>query len=104
MEPVDVQHLEAGKTYVISREILLVPVRSPSSFLELIEAASKLRRIPKGDRFTVHNIDLSGKRPWYHVTTLGQGGEETGTGWIDSAALLGQSLVCEKKEVMDATD
>ena len=101
MEPVDVQHLETGKAYIVSRETPLMPIRFPANVSELLCAVSERGIIPKGGRFIVSETDRSDAAPWYRVTAWDRESTELGVGWINSAALLGQSLVCEEKGERD---
>jgi hypothetical protein len=81
--------LEAGQTYIVTKQTPLMPSHSPA---DPIAAIQNMKQIPKGGAFKV--LDTFGKRgnPWYRVTAFDQRKKQIGIGWINSTALIGQKL------------
>ena len=79
--------LEAGQTYIVTKQTPLMPSHSPA---DPIAAMKNMKQIPKGGGFKVlETFDKRGN-PWYRVTAFDQRKKQIGIGWINSTALLGQ--------------
>jgi hypothetical protein len=85
--------LEAGQTYIVTKQTPLMPSHSPA---DPIAALQSIKQIPEGGAFKV--LDTFDKRgnPWYRVTAFDQRKKQIGTGWINSTALLAQQLKAYK--------
>ena len=84
-EWVDPFQLQRGKVYAISKQTPLSPAFKPK---DPIKAFGQIKQMPKKTRFKVLKIK---KDPswgtWYYVEAVG-----FGRGWINSVALMNQSL------------
>jgi hypothetical protein len=85
--------LEIGQTYILSEQTPLMPSHSP---VDPVAALQKMKQIPKGGVFKVLETFKKRGLPWYKVVVLDQRKKRIGTGWINSAALLGQELKAHK--------
>jgi len=85
--------LEAGQTYIVTKQTPLMPSHSPA---DPIAALQKMKQIPEGGGFTVHDTFNKKGNPWYRVSAFDQRKKQIGTGWINSTALLGQQLKAYK--------
>lgn len=85
--------LEVGQTYILSKQTPLMPSHSPA---DPIAALQQMKQIPKGGVFKVLETFKKRGLPWYKVVVLDQRKKRIGTGWINSAALLGQELKAHK--------
>lgn len=85
--------LEIGQAYVVSKQAPLMPSHSPA---DPIVAIQKMKQIPQGGGFKVLEVYKEKTNPWYRVIAFDQRTEKIGTGWINSAALLGQQLKAHK--------
>ena len=85
--------LEIGQTYILSEQTPLMPSHSP---VDPIAALQKMKQIPKGGVFKVLETFKKRGLPWYKVVVLDQRKKRIGTGWVNSAALLGQELKADK--------
>lgn len=90
LNPVD---LEIGQTYILSEQTPLMPSHSPA---DPIAALQKMKQIPKGGVFKVLETFKKRGLPWYKVVAFDQRKKRIGTGWINSAALIGQELNADK--------
>ena len=85
--------LEVGQAYIVTKQTPLMPSHSPA---EPIAALQKMKQIPEGGGFKVHEMFDKKGNPWYGVSAFDQRKKQIGTGWINSTALLGQQLKAYK--------
>lgn len=83
--------LQRGVTYQIPKEVPLMPNRTPTNPLEDLQ---HVRRLPPQTRVTVLTVDRSqASNPWYRVRAVSPKGDDFGSGWINSLALIGSDIV-----------
>jgi hypothetical protein len=83
---IDVEALVVGRSYVLSRQTLLMPDPDPA---DPTAALALVKNVPAGSTFSVLGKQTVSEILWYQVrTTLGG----NATGWFKSTALLGQDL------------
>lgn len=80
---VDPYQLIIGTRYRLSKETPLMPEFEPSDPMRAIQ---NIKKIPAGRVVTILSKKEKGASPWYCVKY------ETDEGWVNSVALLGQSL------------
>jgi len=85
--------LEVGQAYIVTKQTPLMPSHSPA---DPIAALQKMKQIPEGGGFKVHDTFNKNDNPWYRVSAFDQRKKQIGTGWINSLALLGQQLTACK--------
>lgn len=85
--------LEVGQAYIVTKQTPLMPSHSPA---DPIAALQKMKQIPEGGGFKVHDMFDKKGNPWYRVSAFDQRKKQIGTGWINSTALLGQQLKAYK--------
>lgn len=83
------QELRNGQAFFVSKETPLMPEFEPS---DPLEALQRMTQIPEGGAFKIYEVKKKGTSPWYRVYALDQNNNRIGSGWINSAALLGQDL------------
>ena len=85
--------LEVGQAYIVTKQTPLMPSHSPA---DPIAALQKMKQIPEGGGFKVHDTFDKKGNPWYRVSAFDQRKKQIETGWINSTALLGQQLKAYK--------
>jgi len=83
---IDPNYLEIGLTYTLSRETPIMPLPTPDTVEEINLAIEKIKYAEAGEQITVINRFEQDNTIWYQVKT------GTNKGWINSLALVGQSL------------
>ena len=78
--------LEAGQSFIISKQTPLMPHHSPPDPLSAIQL---MKQIPAGGGVTILEVYTGKTNPWYRVTAFGQDREIIGAGWVISVVLLG---------------
>jgi hypothetical protein len=66
-----------------------MPELNPS---DPLKAIGKIKAILAGGKFKVISTAKKRNTPWYNVTVYDSKGKASGTGWINSIALIGQTL------------
>jgi len=84
--------LTAGQSYIVSRVTPIMPQRSVSNPSELVAATARVVRLQPGQSFTVLRVDSSEREPWYVVKVETPQGQLDVLGWINSIALIGQTI------------
>lgn len=85
--------LKIGEAYSISKRTPLMPEFEPSDPMEALE---NTKDIPTGNLIKVISIREKDNNPWYEVEVFNNRGNRIGKGWINSQALMGQSLQIEE--------
>jgi len=85
----DPLNLEKGQAYVVSKQTPLMPEFEPPDPLGAIQ---RMKQIPKSGAFKVYEMRKKGASPWYRVVAIDENKKKIGDGWINSTALLGQTL------------
>lgn len=78
--------LEAGQSFIITKQTPLMPHHSPPDPLSAIQL---MKQIPAGGGVTILEVYTGKTNPWYRVTAFGLDREIIGAGWVNSGALLG---------------
>lgn len=86
---VDPHDLKVGSAYVVSRQTPVMPAVEPA---DPMAALGKMKQIPVGGAFKVYASQMKNGKPWYKVRAIGPDKKQIGSGFINSTALLGQSL------------
>jgi hypothetical protein len=81
--------LTAGSSYRLSKETPLMPELNPS---DPIAAIAAVRRIGAGGSISVRQVATKDGGTWYQVEAWEPNGTGLGSGWVNSAALMGQQL------------
>lgn len=81
--------LKSGETYVISQKTPLMSEFDPSDPMKALEYT---KEIPPGNLIEVISIKQKDSRPWYEVEVFNARDNCIGIGWINSQALMGQSI------------
>lgn len=81
--------LKQGESYIVSKPTALMPEFEPSDSLRALQI---MKQIPAQGSFSVTAIKMKGETPWYEVDALDVNGTSVGSGWINSTALIGQTL------------
>lgn len=89
VQNLDPLNLENGQSYVVSKQTPLMPELEPADPLAAIQ---RMKQIPKGGAFKIHEVRKKGTSPWYRVVAIDQNMKNIGAGWINSTALLDQDL------------
>lgn len=90
--------LRPGHTYVLGDRVPVSPMCEMDSAEETMDAIEQVYVVEKGAVITVREIneggcpDGRGSHPWYRARITGPDGARLGTGWINSAALIGQDI------------
>lgn len=79
------QQVEVGKAYQLSKETSLMPELNPADPISAIE---RIQILQAGTIIRIESEADNRGTPWYKVQVVGSGRN----GWINSIALLGQSL------------
>lgn len=85
----DATNLQIGKTYRLSKKTPLMPVRNP---INPMDAMKKIKYLGIGGLIEIIDVDKSSNYPWYNIRTKDATTGKIYTGWINSSALMGQSL------------
>lgn len=85
----DPHDLRVGSAYIVSRRTPLMPEVEPA---DPMAALSKMKQIPVGGVFKIYGIHMKNGKPWYRVRALTANKKQIGSGFINSAALFGQTL------------
>lgn len=86
---VDARSLSVSKNYRLSKETPLMPELEPAN---PIEAIGRMKKIPAGGLITIVKVTNKGNTPWYFVQAKASVSANSQSGWINSTALIGQSL------------
>jgi hypothetical protein len=81
--------LKNGESYSISKKTPLMSEFDPSDPMAALE---NTKEIPKGNLIKVISTKKKANHPWYEVEVYNSSGNLLGKGWINSQALMGQSL------------
>lgn len=81
--------LEIGSSYRISRETPLMPAFEPS---DPLAAIARKVSLPASTTILIREKKDKRGTPWYRADAYGLGGEHIGEGWINSGALMGQTI------------
>ncbi len=84
------QSLQKGVTYSISETIPLMPEFEPS---DPLAAINEMKELVSGSRITILSIKKKNNTPWYEVNSTDPKGNNTGKGWVNSIALIGQEIL-----------
>jgi hypothetical protein len=86
----DPYNLEMNLHYRISKKTPIFQEIKPK---DPLKAIAEMKYLPPGSVIRIMKRQLSGSTPYYHVHAKVRGGaSHTITGWIDSNALMGQTL------------
>ncbi|MEX1014188.1 MAG: hypothetical protein WDZ80_03445 [Candidatus Paceibacterota bacterium] len=85
----DPSSLKIGESYSISKNTPLMSEIEPSDPMAALEDT---KEIPKGYFIKVISTKDKANNPWYEVEVYNSSGSLLGKGWINSQALMGQSL------------
>jgi len=89
----DPLNLDVMQKYVLSRETPLMPSPHSSGDIdELMVSIKRAKRIPADWVFMVNRKQEVENTLWYMVSVFGPSGRQAATGWINSGALIGQTL------------
>ena len=91
----NVYDLKIGAAYVVSRQTPLMSEVDPA---DPIAALKKMKQIPIGGTFEITGIQVRDGKPWYKVRAISPDQKEIGDGFINSVALLGQTLRAAQKQ------
>lgn len=94
VEILDVQNLNIGSAYIVSKQTPLMPEVDP---IDVWSAIEKIKKIPAGGAFKITGIKKQNGTPWYKVVAIDGKNNPIGIGYINSIALLGQDLKEFKK-------
>ena len=89
--------LLAGDDVVLSRMLAAAEVLRaagmpvPSVPADPLAARKKIRRLPVGSTIQITKVAMKDGSPWYSVKAADEAGKGLGLGWINAAALIGQS-------------
>jgi hypothetical protein len=86
---IDGRALNVGKSYRLWKETPLMPELEPA---DPIGAIGRMKKIPAGGVITISKVTSKGNTPWYYVQAKASTTVSTQSGWINSTALIGQSL------------
>ncbi len=86
---VDPFSLKPGEKWSISRKTPLMPEIAPSNPMEALE---KVKYIPAENYIIIVSVREKENNTWYAVEVLNQNNDLIGKGWINSIALIGQTL------------
>ena len=86
---VSYENLVKRKTYQLSRSTPLGPHHSPRNPESAIAA---MKWIPEGGTIKVRKSHMKGATKWYKVRAKRSDGTSLGTGWVNSTALIGQTI------------
>lgn len=81
--------LEIGKSYLLSDTTPLMPEFEPA---EPLLAIQNRLMLPAGTTLFIHEKREKEGVPWYGVEAFQTNGSSVGKGWINSIALMGQSI------------
>tara|TARA_R110002124_G_scaffold284345_1_gene461447 strand:- start:136 stop:942 length:807 start_codon:yes stop_codon:yes gene_type:complete len=81
--------LQVGVAYTISKRTPLMSEFDPSDPMKALE---NTKEIPSGNLIKVISTRKKDNNPWYEVEVFNNRGNQIGKGWINSQALMGQSL------------
>jgi hypothetical protein len=81
--------LAVGKSYRVSRDTPLMPELNPS---DPLRAIALVRQIPPDGSIAIRQVATKDHSVWYQVDARNASGAHVGSGWVNSAALLGQEL------------
>jgi hypothetical protein len=84
--------LTVRERYILSSETPLMPELNPQ---DPHAALNKVKQIPPNGVIRILAVSKRGGTPWYNVSVL-KGRTKTGSGWINSTALIGQDLEIKK--------
>lgn len=88
--------LRVGVTYLVPKEIPLMPTHNPKGLDQVAAALAGMRIVPVGGRIKVLSIVLKiAPPPWYQVEAWDARHRQMGKGWINGQALLGLLLKVE---------
>jgi hypothetical protein len=87
------ESLAVGRSYALSRVTPLMPELQPA---DPMLALKKRLELPIESTITILSVSKSGGRSWYQVTAKDKVGRLIGTGWVNSAALVGQEVTVAK--------
>ena len=85
--------LKVGHKYLVSEKTPVMPSISPSN---PIAAISKIKYLRAGGIFYVLSVKKKEEILWYHVDVLNNNENVIGRGWINSQALIGQSITIKQ--------
>ena len=83
---VNVLALELGSSYKIQKQTPLMPSFELGTYNDTMDAIKKMEYLFPETIIFISKIQNKGTTPWYYVYT------KLGSGWINSTALLGQTL------------
>ncbi|PIT96962.1 hypothetical protein COT82_00310 [Candidatus Campbellbacteria bacterium CG10_big_fil_rev_8_21_14_0_10_35_52] len=86
---IDSNNLEIGKIYELSKKTPLMPELSP---VDPIAALSDMKELGAGSTVKIISSVQKNNTPWYNVSFINYSTGQTEYGWINSTALIGQSL------------
>jgi len=92
---VDPFSLKQGEKWAISKETPLMPEIAPSNPMEALE---KIKYIPAENYIIIVSVREKENNTWYEVKVLNQNNNLIGKGWINSIALIGQTLQLVESE------
>jgi len=80
--------LKVGERYRVEREVPLMPELNP---VDPIAAIARIQKLPAGTVITIKQIATRDGASWYRITAV-PGANAVATGWLNSGALIGQTL------------
>lgn len=86
---IDSQALQIGKTYRLLKETPLMPEFEPA---DPIAALKNTKKIHPGENLTVLSVKKKRDTPWYYVQSKNAVTGNVRKGWVNSVALIGQSV------------
>lgn len=86
---IDPYLLKSGEILVLSRETALMPEIAPENPIEALE---RVKYILPGNQITILRVSEQYHIPWYEVIVTNPDGNYLGSGWVNSTALVGQTL------------
>ncbi len=81
--------LQIGKNYRLSKDTPLMPELNPS---DPITALGRAKKVLAGGVVKIISVTKKRNTPWYYVGFKNGSTGEVEVGWINSIALMGQSL------------
>ncbi|MCK5060954.1 hypothetical protein KAR28_00220 [Candidatus Parcubacteria bacterium] len=86
---IDPSDLQIGKTYELSKETPLMPELNPT---DPIVALGKMKKLSAGSAIKIISIAQKNNTSWYNVSFVNHSTGNIDYGWVNSTALIGQSL------------